>query len=124
MTTLTLDEMRTLHGDEIRRPRGAICGVLTGLVFGLTFTGRFVPAALVYLVTDGIRSALEKTLEQIPGTEPGANAYGVLVDRPSTVQRRRTSFVPGWESFTSTSTPSFYTLTHAENVTADPNYPT
>ena len=60
----------------------------------------------------------------VPGTEPGANAYGVLVDRSSTVQRRRTSFVPGWESFTSTSTPSFYTLTHAENVTADPNYPT
>ena len=51
MTTLMLDEMRTLHGAEIGRPKGAICGLLTGLVFGLTFTGRFVPAALVYMFT-------------------------------------------------------------------------
>ncbi len=52
MTTLMLDEMRTLHGAEIGRPpRGAICGLLVGVVFGLTLTGRFVPAALVYMFT-------------------------------------------------------------------------
>ena len=44
MTTLTLDEMRTLHGDEIRRPRDAICGGLTGLVFGSPSPGAsFLP---------------------------------------------------------------------------------
>ena len=52
MTTLTPCAMRTIHGSEIGRPpEGAICGVLVGLVFGLTFTGRFVPAALVYMFT-------------------------------------------------------------------------
>ena len=51
MTTLTLDAMGTLDGGVWARPRGAFCGLLTGLVFGLAFTGRFVPAALVYMVT-------------------------------------------------------------------------
>ena len=52
MTTLTLDAMRTFQGAEIGRPpKGAVCGVLAGLVFGLAFTGRFVPAALVYMFT-------------------------------------------------------------------------
>jgi len=44
--------MGTLHGSEFPRPpRGAVCGLLAGVVFGLTFTGRFVPAALVYMFT-------------------------------------------------------------------------
>jgi len=52
MTTLTPDAMRTLHGSEFWRPaEGAVCGVLVGLVFGLAFTGRFVPAAFFYMVT-------------------------------------------------------------------------
>ncbi len=52
MTTLTPDAMGTLHGSEFPRPpRGAVCGLLAGVVFGLTFTGRFVPAALVYMFT-------------------------------------------------------------------------
>lgn len=52
MTTLTPDAMRTLHGSESwRPPEGAVCGVLVGLVFGLAFTGRFVAAAFIYMVT-------------------------------------------------------------------------
>ncbi len=52
MTTLTPDAMHTLHGSEgWRPPEGTVCGLLTGLVIGLTFTGRFVPAALVYMFT-------------------------------------------------------------------------
>ncbi len=50
MTTLTPDAMRTFHGSE-GPPEGAVCGLLTGLVIGLVFTGRFVPAALVYMFT-------------------------------------------------------------------------
>ena len=52
MTTLTLDAMGTLHGGWFwRPPRGAGCGLLVGLTFGLAFTGRFVAASLVYMVT-------------------------------------------------------------------------
>ena len=50
MTTLTVDGMRGVHGARHRR-RGAYCGVLTGLVFGLAFTGRFIAAAAVYTFT-------------------------------------------------------------------------
>jgi hypothetical protein len=52
MTTLTLDAMQTLHGAKLwRPPRGALCGFLGGALFGLVFTGRFVSAAFVYMVT-------------------------------------------------------------------------
>ncbi len=52
MTTLTPDAMGTLHGSRFTRPpSGAGCGLLAGLTFGLAFTGRFVAAAFVYMVT-------------------------------------------------------------------------
>ena len=52
MTTLTPDVMLILHGARFwRPPRGAFCGFLGGAVFGLAFTGRFVAAAFVYMVT-------------------------------------------------------------------------
>ena len=52
MTTLTLDAMQALHGAQWwKPPRGALCGFLGGAVFGLVFTGRFVSAAFVYMVT-------------------------------------------------------------------------
>ena len=45
MTTLTPDAMRTLHGARFwGPPRGAGCGLLVGLTFGLAFTGRLVAA--------------------------------------------------------------------------------
>jgi len=44
--------MRTLHGARFPRPpRGAGCRFLAGLTFGFAFTGRFVAASLVYVVT-------------------------------------------------------------------------
>ena len=52
MTTLTPDAMRTLHGSEFwRPPRGAVCGLLAGSIFGFAFTGQFVAAAIIYMVT-------------------------------------------------------------------------
>jgi len=51
MTTLTLDTMGTLHGAAFPRPRGAACGLLTGLVFGLAFTGNLIGAATIYMFT-------------------------------------------------------------------------
>ena len=52
MTTLTPAAMQTLHGARFPRPpRGAGCGFLVGLTFGLAFTGRFLAASLVYMVT-------------------------------------------------------------------------
>jgi hypothetical protein len=52
MTILTPTAMQTLHGAGFPRPpRGVGCGFLMGLTFGLAFTGRFVAASLVYMVT-------------------------------------------------------------------------
>jgi len=52
MTTLTPDMMLTLHGARFwRPPRGAGCGFLVGLTFGLAFTGRFIAASLIHIVT-------------------------------------------------------------------------
>ncbi len=51
MRTLTPDAMRRLHGAAIARPRGAFCGVLTGLVFAFALTGNWVGAATIYMFT-------------------------------------------------------------------------
>jgi hypothetical protein len=52
MTTLTPAAMQTLHGARFPRPpRGAGCGFLVSLTFGLAFTGRFIGTSLTYMVT-------------------------------------------------------------------------
>lgn len=50
MTTLMLDEMRTLHGAEIgRRKRGQYCGTMLGSLFGAAYLFGPVPAAFIYM---------------------------------------------------------------------------
>ena len=55
MRTLTVCQMRTVHGAVRQSPRwparGVPCGILTSLVFGLAVTGHFVAAASIYMVT-------------------------------------------------------------------------
>jgi hypothetical protein len=52
MTILTPAAMQTLHGARFTRPpRGAGCGFLVGLTFGLAFAGWFAAASWVYMVT-------------------------------------------------------------------------
>ena len=52
MTTLRLDEMRTLHGAEWGwRERGQFCGFMVGSLFGAAFLFGPVSASFIYMFT-------------------------------------------------------------------------